>query len=101
MGRPGYGYPGYWTQAGDSRHAAIGALIGLGAGVGLAVGAYSDPNKRVVGSLIFGGFGALIGAVVGRGIPAYHRRRPWDDEDGEDASVKYRKPAATDARAGS
>ena len=103
MRRPGYDYPGMLASPGDNRHAAIGALIGIGAGVGLAVGTSSDPNKRFVGSCIYGGFGALIGAMIGHGIPslpAYHRRRPWDDEGDENASVKSRKTAVTDTGAG-
>jgi hypothetical protein len=93
-----YGYPGMWASDDNRVHTAVGALLGIGAGVGLAFGAYSDSNKRVVGSLIFGGFGALIGAGIGHRISAfhsYHRRRPWDGEFDQDAtSRKQRQTSA-------
>lgn len=91
-------HPGYSSALPptvEDRRAAIGALIGLGAGVGLACGVYSDnPNKRVVGSLIFGGFGALIGAMVAHPFPAFHTRRtyswPGNEDPEQEASARSR-----------
>lgn len=95
MPRPRAGYSRPWPRTYEDHHSAIGALIGLGAGVGLACGTSSDPNKRVVGSLIFGGFGALIGAMVAHPLPAFRsqRRYAWPNEEAdpeEDAAFQPR-----------
>jgi hypothetical protein len=96
MAHPRADYPGMWMEP-NARHVAIGALLGAGAGVALAVGTSSDPNRRIVGSLIYGGFGALIGAMVAHPFPSFHSRRryAWPDEDDadQDASAAPQHPA--------
>ena len=90
MGPPP-GYPGFGPPE-HPGHALIGALLLGGLGGSLAYNTHpngqSGPN--VVGALFGGGFGALIGWIIGDHISGGHgsgyHRGGWHDED-EDASV--------------
>jgi len=85
--RAGYGAP--WQERGDGHRAAVGALIGFGLGAALGAGTSRDSHTTVGAVVIFGGFGALIGGVVGGNPGAYpfaNRRRidpPGASEDRE------------------
>lgn len=104
-GYPGAGSARMW-QPSSGRHAAIGALIGFGLGAAVGAKANTDQHEqaRVAAPLIFGGFGALFGALVGASIPdgpgwRFHRRRPWSDEE-EDEMGSSSKAHRSDQRAG-
>jgi phosphate/sulfate permease len=60
-----------WLQPRNARHAAIGALIGFGLGAALGAKANKDQHvgARIGAPILFGGFGALIGAVIGGSHP--------------------------------
>jgi hypothetical protein len=62
-------YATMWRQRGNGRHALIGALIGFGVGAAIGAKANKDPNARVSAPVLFGGFGALIGAGIGASHP--------------------------------
>jgi hypothetical protein len=69
---PGAGaHSGVWRQPRNARHAAIGALIGfgLGAAIGAKVNKDQHTQARIGAPILFGGFGALIGAVIGGSHP--------------------------------
>ena len=89
MGHPRGGYPGMWMPSGNGRHAAIGAIIGFGLGAALGAKANTDPHAgaTVRASLLFGTFGALLGALVSQDTPSFSRlqrpRGPWPDEPDE------------------
>lgn len=90
-GYPRRSYSELRMDYGDGRHAAIGAAIGFGLGALASIKANTDQhaNARVGAVFIFGGFGALFGAVIGGTGPFLHARRvyrpswPGDDEDGD------------------
>ncbi len=80
-GYPRGGYQSPWMDHGNAGHAVIGAVIGFG--LGAAVGAKANtspyPGTTARAVVLFGSFGALIGAAVGaaHGGPypfAHHRR---------------------------
>jgi hypothetical protein len=84
----------------NNSHATAGALIGLGLGGALGASKDGNADSRLAGALVIGGLGALIGSVIGHGIPNrhWHRRRPdWDDPD-ENAGTRE-KPAMSPALA--
>lgn len=96
---PRRSYPKTWPELGNSRGAAIGALVGGGLGVGLGL-AITDqhPRAKVGAALIFGGLGAVIGAVAGGTFPSRSWRnhvRPWQDED--DIASSSQAPAKKQA----
>ena len=97
MGPPGRPYSSYWAPEGDSGHAAIGALIGFGLGAAAGASADTDARGRVGAALVGGSLCALLGAVIGHGIPSFHHHyhRGWDGDPDEDASLRQHKPAAT------
>jgi hypothetical protein len=84
-GYPPRGYPARWS-GGSPKHAAIGALIGFGLGAALGAKFNTDHHDGagVKAALLFGTFGALIGATVGNSFgPMHHRavyRRRWPAE---------------------
>jgi hypothetical protein len=100
-----YGYPPssrppLLLEPESGTHAAAGAIIGLGLGAALGAAKDGDAGSRFAGALVVGGFGALIGAIVGHGIPArpWHRRRPdWDDpeENAMDPPPNPRPPTSS------
>ena len=71
-------------QPENGTHAAAGALIGLGMGAALGASKDGNADSRLAGAFVIGGLGALIGSVIGHGVPArhWHRHRPdWDDPE--------------------
>jgi len=52
---------------GNAGHAVIGAVIGFGLGAALGAAANTDhhPGTTAAAVVLFGGFGALIGGVIG------------------------------------
>jgi hypothetical protein len=62
-------YAAMWRQRGNGRHALIGALVGFGVGAAIGAKANKDPHARVSAPILFGGFGALIGAGIGASHP--------------------------------
>ena len=101
-----YGYPPpsrppWFFEAENGNHAAAGALIGLGLGAALGASKDGNADSRLAGALVIGGLGALIGSVIGHGIPArhWHRHRPdWDDSDENAATAPPRPDKTTRAR---
>ena len=93
-GRPRYSGPGaprMWAGPGDGHRAAIGALIGLGLGVAMGAKVNSDNHAgaQIGAPLIFGGLGAMLGAVAGGSIRPLHSRnthRPVGPEEDQVAS---------------
>ena len=87
LGYPQRTYPPRWGS-GYPRHAAIGALVGFGLGAAFGAKANTDrhPGVGTRAALLFGTFGAMIGAVVGNGIGPVHSRkvyRRWPAEEDE------------------
>ena len=76
LGYPQRTYPPRWGS-GYPRHAAIGALVGFGLGAAFGAKANTDrhPGVGTRAALLFGTFGAMIGAVVGNGIGPVHSRK--------------------------
>jgi hypothetical protein len=66
---PGGAYGGMWRQPANKRHALIGALIGFGVGAAIGAKGNKDPHARVSAPVLFGSFGALIGAAIGASHP--------------------------------
>lgn len=97
--RPAHG--AMWHQDSDGHHAAIGALIGfgIGAAVGAAFNQDQHTNARVGAPILFGAFGALIGAAVTGShrwiYSGVHKRR--SRQEGELASRA--KPVCTEGSA--
>ena len=82
---PGPSSSGRWTPEGNGHHAAIGALIGFGVGAAAGAKGNTDASNRVTAILLVGSVGALLGAMIGDGIPSFHARHrhapSWPDED--------------------
>ena len=78
-------------------HAAAGVLIGFGLGAAAGAARDGDGGTRFVSAMFVGGFGALIGAVIGHGIPSHafrrHHRRDEDLED--DVAIRPLRPVPT------
>jgi hypothetical protein len=74
----------------DGHHAAIGGLIGFGAGFALGAAANHNSTSRVGSGLIAGALGAVFGATIGHSIATFphasFRRHRWPHE-GDWASV--------------
>jgi hypothetical protein len=92
MSRRPYGPRPYaYGSYDDGRHAAIGGLIGFGAGFALGAGANQNSSTRVGTGLIVGALGAVFGAAIGHGIETFphasFRRHRWSDDD-ESASTR-------------
>lgn len=64
-------YSRMWQQPQNGRHAAIGALIGLGLGVAIGIKGNQDqhPQARIGAPILFGAVGALMGAAIGGSHP--------------------------------
>jgi predicted permease len=86
-----------WTGPGDSHRAAIGALIGLGLGVAMGIKVNTDNHAgaQIAAPLIFGGLGAMLGAVAGGSIMPLHSRNthrpigPEEDQVAKESSVVH------------
>jgi hypothetical protein len=81
---------------GFGQPSGMGALIGFG--IGAAAGAAGNHDQhagaRVAAPLLFGAFGALIGAAVGGSHPWMysrnrHRRHGRDDDHGHEYEHEY------------
>ncbi len=73
-------------------HAALGGLIGFGAGFALGAAPNNNSNNRVGKGLIAGALGAVFGAAIGHGIAtfphaAFRRHRGWSGEEEESATA--------------
>ena len=91
--------PPYLFQPEYGTHAGAGAIIGLLVGAGTAAGAVQDGRSRFVAGVFGGGFGALVGAVIGHGIPGSHwshrHHYPDPDDDEEEMAVTRPRKIAT------
>jgi hypothetical protein len=97
-GYPPPSHPPFLFEPENGTHAAAGALIGLGLGAALGAAKDGHAGSRFAGALVVGGFGALIGAIVGHGIVARprHRRHPdWDEPEERAVAPQPNPPAAT------
>ena len=70
-----YGTP--WMDHGSAGHVLVGAAIGFGLGALVGVKANKDPHPGATGAavVIFGGFGALMGGLIGGSHPLLHAHR--------------------------
>jgi len=111
--RPSRCCPGYYPRPSpppfvfepeSGTHAAAGALIGFGLGAAAGAAKDGDAGTRFVAAVFVGGFGALVGAVIGHGIPsnAFHKHHRWDEdlEDDVAANPAPSTPTPTSATAG-
>jgi len=101
-GYPRSAYPGMWMPEGSGRHAVIGAVVGFGLGAALGAKANTDQHAGATAraSVLFGSFGALLGAVAGHGFPSLQarnrRRSPGSAGDDELASsFQHSSPDST------
>ncbi len=102
---PPPGYPGLGPPE-HPGHALIGALLlgGLGGSLAYNTHPHGQSGPNIVGALFGGGFGALIGWIIGDHISggrgSGYRRGGWQDED-EDASLVRSKGWEAGKAAGS
>lgn len=84
--------PFAYGRYGNGRKAALGGLIGFGAGFALGAAANHNSNTRVGSGLIVGTLGAVFGASIGHGVAPFpyarfhHRWRESGKEDEEASS---------------
>jgi len=90
--------PPFVYDSNYSTHAGTGALIGFGIGAAAGAARDGDSGTRFVSAMLVGGFGALIGAAIGHGIPARpwrHHRPAWDDPNENAANPRPNSQGAT------
>jgi len=94
-------YASMGTPMVSGRHMLIGALVGFGLGAAVGAKGNTDPHPGVETKAIclFGGAGGLLGALMGAAIPAFpersrRSRRPWPDDDDEQAALRDQRPGA-------
>jgi hypothetical protein len=93
-GYPQGGYSAMWG-GGNPRHATIGALIGFGLGAAIGAKVNSDNHGRigVRTAILFGSFGALIGAVAGSSFEPMHYRSAYRRRSLTEGKVESRSRA--------